>query len=439
MSTAIQVWEKWQGQTVDGKFPLRYELGGSQQSAVFLTERSGREPRQAAIKLIPAAGRDEEAQLARWAAIAKLDHPHLLRLFESGRCQLDGTRYLYVVMEYAEEDLAQVIPQRPLSPTEVSDVSKPLAEVLGYLHQSGFVHGRIKPSNILAVNNQLKISSDGLLKKGELLGKRKVTVYEAPEASSLGLSAEADVWSLGVMLVTTLTQYAPDFTNATPPQAIVPETVPQPFREIARRCLIADPRRRCTITEIQTRLQTPEPPAPKRTEAREQKVQEVRSSRRIVVPVAILIVLLMIVGAREFLTRRPAAAPADHSAQPAPATVAKPSGVPPSAETQQAKGTVRGQVSKQVLPKVSQSARNTITGRIKVNVRVGVNPSGQVSEATLVSQVESKYFARLALEAARQWSFTPARVDGRAVASEWILRFQFSSTDTQVFPTETRP
>ena len=146
MSTATQVWENWQRQTVDGKFPLRHGLGGSEQSAVFLTERSGREPRQAAIKLIPAAGRGDDAQLARWAAAAKLDHPHLLRLFESGRCELDGARYLYVVMEYAEEDLSQILPQRPLSSAEASAMLQPTVEVLGYLHQAGFVHGRIKPS-----------------------------------------------------------------------------------------------------------------------------------------------------------------------------------------------------------------------------------------------------------------------------------------------------
>ena len=390
MSAAIQVWRKWQGQTVDGKFPLRHELGGSEHSAVFLTERSGREPRHAAIKLIPAAGIDDDAQLARWAAAAKLDHPHLMHLFEAGQCELDGARYLYVVMEYAEEDLSQILPQRALSPAEASDVLQPTVDVLAYLHQAGFVHGRIKPSNILAVDNQLKISADGLCKKGERVGMRRLTVYDAPEVSGVGPSPEADIWSLGVTLVAILTQYAPDFTNANPPQAIVPETVPQPFREIARRCLIADPRQRCTVAELQTRLRTPAPAAPRKVDAQTEKK---RSRPGMVLPAIVVIVLLAALGVRAFLARGPVVLPPDRPAQPASSVVAAKPSPPPLFGTQLAKGTVPGTVSQQVVPNVSQSARNTITGKIKVNVRVSVDASGKVSEAKLVSQVESKYFA----------------------------------------------
>jgi len=436
MSTATQVWENWQRQTVDGKFPLLRGLGGSEQSAVFLTERSGREPRQAVIKLIPAAGRDDDAQLACWAATANLNHPHLLRLFESGRCELDGVRYLYVVMEYAEENLSEIVPQRPLSPAEASVMLQPTIEVLGYLHHAGFVHGRIKPSNILAVDNQLKISADGLFKKGERMGTRRLNAYDAPEVSTAGLSPEADLWSLGVTLVATLTQCAPDFKNSNPPQAIVPEIVPQPFREIARRCLSVDPRHRGTVAEVQTRLQTPALPTPRKVEMQAEKEH---TRRRMLLAAVIVIVLLAVLGVRAFLARRPPVPPADRATQSASGVATKPS-PPPFLETQnQAKGTVYGKVSRQVVPNVPPIARDTITGKVKANVRVSVDPSGKVSEAKLVAHGESKYFARLALEAARQWIFTPAQVDGQAVASEWTLRFQFGRAGTQVFPTEVRP
>jgi len=435
MSTATQAWNKWEGRTVDGKFPLRHELGGSEHSTVFFTERSGREPRQAAIKLIPAGGRYDDAQLARWAAATKLDHPHLLRLFESGRCELDGASYLWIVMEYAEVDLAQVLPQRPLSPAEASAMLQPTVEVLGYLHRAGFVHGRIKPSNILAVNDQLKISADGLCKKGERVGRGRLTVYDAPEILTAGLSPAADVWSLGVTLVVTLTQHAPDFPNLNLTQAIVPETVPQPFHEIARRCLMVDPRQRGTVAEIQTRLQTP-PPAPGKVEMQAEKEH---SRRRMVLPAAIAIVLLAGLGLRAFLAHRPSVLPAEHTTQPGFGVAAKPSPPPFLGTQNRTKGTVHGEVSRQVVPDVLQSARNTITGKVKVNVQVSVDPSGKVSEAKLVSRVESKYFARLALESARQWSFTPAQVDSQPVASEWTLRFQFGRAETQVFPTEVSP
>ena len=54
---------------------------------------------KAAIKLIPADSVDAPAQLARWRHAAKLSHPHLIRILEMGRCELDSTPMLYVVME----------------------------------------------------------------------------------------------------------------------------------------------------------------------------------------------------------------------------------------------------------------------------------------------------------------------------------------------------
>jgi hypothetical protein len=159
MSTLSEHWKSWEGRVADGKFPLRQWLGGSDHGAVFLTDRTSSGPQKAAIKLIPADSR-EAAQLSRWAEASKLSHPHLIRIFEYGRFQVDDTRLLYVVTEYAEENLAEILPLRPLTPDEASGMLGPTAEALAYLHKSGFVHGRIKPSNIMAVGDQLKISAD---------------------------------------------------------------------------------------------------------------------------------------------------------------------------------------------------------------------------------------------------------------------------------------
>src|ERR1700680_3845053 len=125
-------WKQWEGQVVNGSFPLRQYLGGSDHSAVFLTERRGREPQQAAIKLIAVDLANTAIQLARWEFAAKLFHPHLLRLFEMGRCQLDSVVLLYVVMEYAEENLAQILPQRPLTPAEAREMLEPALDALAY-------------------------------------------------------------------------------------------------------------------------------------------------------------------------------------------------------------------------------------------------------------------------------------------------------------------
>ena len=82
-----EVWRTWEGRTVDGKFPLRQWLGGSDHSAVFLTERPGQASRKAAIKMIAAGAADATSQLSQWRAAAQLSHPNLISIYESGRFQ----------------------------------------------------------------------------------------------------------------------------------------------------------------------------------------------------------------------------------------------------------------------------------------------------------------------------------------------------------------
>ena len=100
---------------------------------------------------------------------------------------------------------------------------------------------------------------------------------------------------------------------------------------------------------------------------------------------------------------------------------------------------MKGEVSHQVQPDVPDSAMRTISGTVKVAVRVSVNAAGNMTNADFDSAGPSKYFANKALEAARQWSFQPAEVGGQAVASTWILHFQFGPTGTTIAPEETAP
>jgi len=92
-----------------------------------------------------------------------------------------------------------------------------------------------------------------------------------------------------------------------------------------------------------------------------------------------------------------------------------------------------------VMPRVSPGARNTITGKIRVVVKVDVDTAGNVTEARLQSPGPSRYFARLALEAARGWKFKPATANGRAVASEWVVRFGYSRRGTEGSAKRTTP
>ena len=93
----------------------------------------------------------------------------------------------------------------------------------------------------------------------------------------------------------------------------------------------------------------------------------------------------------------------------------------------------------EVLPDVPRKARDTISGTVNVKVKVAVNTSGAVSHAALVSRGPSGYFANQALQAARKWTFTPPTVDGKAMPSEWSLRFEFKRNGTKAVPQRTSP
>src|SRR6267143_5564875 len=161
-------WKRWEGRTVDGRFPLQSYLGSSDHSAVFLTvtQPGGGDSERAAIKLIPADAVDAKQQFLRWKAASELTHPNLIRIFEAGRCELDGKDLLYVVMEYAEENLSQILPERALTVEETRGMLPPILRALQLVHDKGFVHGHIQPSNILAVGDEVKVSSDALSMSG---------------------------------------------------------------------------------------------------------------------------------------------------------------------------------------------------------------------------------------------------------------------------------
>ena len=260
--TMSDSWKECEGQVIDGEFTLLQHLGGSDHSVVFLTQRGKNRSEKAAIKFVQAEPAEAESQLSRWKQAAQISHPNLIRLFESGRCRLAGMDLLYVVMEYAPENLAQFLPERALTPAETQDMLEPFLETLTHLHGRGFVHGRIRPGNILAIDDQLKLSSDSLSRIGEpqpALGKPDA--YTAPESSG-SASPAGDVWSLGATLVETLTQHVPEEKQQE--ELKVSDAVTQPFLDIVQHSLRRDPQSRWTIAEISTRLNPPAiPPVPK--------------------------------------------------------------------------------------------------------------------------------------------------------------------------------
>jgi TonB family protein len=489
-------WKQWEGQVVNGKFPLLRYLGGSEHSAVFLTERhEGEHLLKAAIKLIPADRENGELQLSRWRQAAELSHPHLIPLFEAGRCEVGGVPLLYVVMECAEENLAQVLPDRALTPAEARAMLDSVLDVLSYLHGKGFVHGHIKPANIMANGDLLKVSSDGLRHAGETFdGPGKPSAYDPPENAresipvAEAMSPAGDVWSLGMTLVETLTQKLPVARAAEQQDPLLPQTLSQPFLEIARHCLVRQPQGRWTVDQIAARLQdrTPVPQAriparAPRPAARPPWLGTKHLSYAMTVVVGFVVLLAAILAGPRLLRRHsgtpqaPAAALEQPPIPPAPKQVKQapperptkasrpsaveeaqnstgpipvPASIHPGTLHQQETNTgaklpagtlVHGEVAQQVLPEVLQSARDTIRGTVKVSVKVDVDRSGNVEDAELESPGPSKYFARAALQAAQLWKFKPPKVGGQGVLSNWTLRFEFTRSGTTVVSTQENP
>jgi TonB family protein len=462
-----EVWKQWEGQVVCGRIHLSQYLGGCENSAVFLASYGEQGLERVTIKLIAVPPERMESQLSLWNRTANLSHPHLIRLLETGQCHIGTTDLLYVVMEYADENLAQILPQRSLTLTEAREMLEPVLNVLGYLHSQGFVHGRIKPTNIMGVQDQLKVSSEQIYARDEFRsGLRKPGSYDAPEIVGGEISPAADVWSLGMMLVEALTQRLPVWDGSKEREPVLPDTLPAQFRELAHHCLQTDGQNRWTLADIAAYMQqTSSAPANRIVTTRRARF----ANWHYVAPLLALgLILVALVATRLFKhhanIQQSATAVAEQpksKPQEAPNQVTPGSGQPTqiaggqkpalpavpqqlSAQSESASsmsnvGLVPGEVVHQVIPDVPRQARGTIRGTVRVSIRVRIDPSGNVLAARVDASGPSRYFAELALKAAGRWKFSPAIVDGRQVSSEWILRFGFGRSVTKVVPVRTAP
>lgn len=123
---------------------------------------------------------------------------------------------------------------------------------------------------------------------------------------------------------------------------------------------------------------------------------------------------------------------------------ARPATLPPSVEALASAKIAPGafeaeQPVEEVIGDVPQNVRKTIHGTVRVRIEVLVDASGRVQNATIQSQGPSRYFARRALEAARQCRFVPATLHGHEVASRWLLRFAFRKTGDNIVPVRISP
>jgi len=399
-------WKFWEGELVAGEFPLELFLGAAEKGAVFRTSLpSG----PAAIKLVPAGPAQAQKLVRRWNRTGALDHPHLIRIARTGTWTKSGMSLAFVVMEYAEENLAIVLRERALTADETLEMLPPVAQALAFLHGHELVHGRLKPSNIFAINDTLKLSS---------------------ETVSGGNTGE-DLRALAATIVECLTQQRITFREGDGGSKIV-DNLPQPFAEIVRNCAGQNGRVQWPAAELSQRLQSPKPETPAAASAAPvTRSPETKPKTAYYLVALAFFVVALAVGSllRHRTPESVSTVPTTtKTTQPAPSAATPPSApVAPSKEVPRAEphpADAKAQVAIQVLPEIPAKARRTIRGRVTVVVKVDVDESGRVTEARL-QPGGSSYFGKLSLAAARKWRFAEGN------SGERSLLFEITRSDTK--------
>ena len=118
---------------------------------------------------------------------------------------------------------------------------------------------------------------------------------------------------------------------------------------------------------------------------------------------------------------------APESAPQAQAQVPAPVEAPPAVVNEPSPQPTATSTTHEVIPAVSRSSLDTISGTIRVHIRVIVAKDGMVVAATTDIPGPSRYFERLAVEAAKKWTFTPTDAPEQRVM---LVKFAFRRSGT---------
>ncbi len=232
-----------------GRYAVERELGRGGMAVVFLAQDS-KHHRPVAIKVLRpelAAALGAERFLREIEIAARLTHPHILPLYDSG--EADGI--LYYVTPYIEgESLRDRLTREGQLPIEDAlEIIRQAAGALGYAHSHDVVHRDIKPENILLAGDEVLVADFGIARAitaagGERLTETGIAVgtpaYMSPEQAmgERALDGRSDVYSLACVLYETLAGEPPytgptaqaimarRLTDPVPPLRTVRETVP---------------------------------------------------------------------------------------------------------------------------------------------------------------------------------------------------------------------
>ncbi len=219
------------------EYEIEGPLGEGGMALVYLA-RDVKHDRQVAIKVLKpdlAASLGAERFLREIQITAKLQHPHILPLYDSG----EADDLLYYVMPFVEgESLADMIErEKQLSIDEAIRITKEVAGALGHAHAYGLVHRDIKPDNIMMSGGHAIVADFGISKAVSDAGGTGVTstgtsigtpAYMSPEqaAGDPNVDGRTDIYALGCMLYEMLVGQPP-FTGPNAQAIIARHTMDQ--------------------------------------------------------------------------------------------------------------------------------------------------------------------------------------------------------------------
>jgi len=215
---------------LEDRYAIERPLGSGGMATVYLA-LDLKHDRHVALKVLSgeyAANLGSERFLREIDIAAKMTHPHILPLYDSG----ESAGFLYYVMPYVEgESLrARLEREQRLPLDDAIEIARQVADALGYAHKHGVVHRDIKPENILLEEGEAVVADFGIARAVTAAAGDTLTAsgsyvgtphYMSPEQATgeHELDARTDIYALGCVLHEMVTG-APPFTGRTA-QAVI--------------------------------------------------------------------------------------------------------------------------------------------------------------------------------------------------------------------------